>query len=171
MSEEHQGPALQTEADTGLACLIMLARFHNVAASPEQLAHEYLEKGRHFGRAELLLASKQLGLKAHSVRSKIERLPHLPLPAIAVSVDGDFFIIAQLDGEKALIHDPRSARPEVVTFEDLKGRWSWELVLVRSQASLAAELAKFDFTWFIPAVVKYRKLLGEVIRLYCRGRC
>jgi ATP-binding cassette, subfamily B, bacterial HlyB/CyaB len=28
---------------------------------------------------------------------------------------------------------------------------------------LAGELAKFDFSWFIPAMVKYRKLLGEVL--------
>lgn len=163
MTNEHQGAAVQAEPDTGLACLVMLARFHNVAASPEQLAHEYLDNGRQFGRAELLLAAKQLGLKATSVRSKPERLAHVPLPAIAASTDGRFFIIAQLDGEKALIHDPRAARPEVITFDELKARWSGELVLFRSQASLAAELSKFDFTWFIPAIVKYRKLLGEVL--------
>jgi hypothetical protein len=28
---------------------------------------------------------------------------------------------------------------------------------------LAGALAKFDFSWFIPALVKYRKLLGEVL--------
>jgi subfamily B ATP-binding cassette protein HlyB/CyaB len=31
--------------------------------------------------------------------------------------------------------------------------------------SLAGELAKFDFSWFIPSLVKYRKLLGEVLLL------
>ncbi len=36
-------------------------------------------------------------------------------------------------------------------------------MLLRSQSSVAAELSKFDFTWFIPAIVKYRKLLGEVL--------
>jgi subfamily B ATP-binding cassette protein HlyB/CyaB len=37
------------------------------------------------------------------------------------------------------------------------------LILISSRASLAGELAKFDFSWFIPALVKYRKLLGEVL--------
>ncbi|MBU3058535.1 cysteine peptidase family C39 domain-containing protein, partial [Pseudomonas indica] len=50
------------ELDTGLACLVMLARFHNVAASPEQLTHEFAEDGRRFGKAELLLSAKKLGL-------------------------------------------------------------------------------------------------------------
>ncbi len=30
-------------------------------------------------------------------------------------------------------------------------------------AELSGELAKFDFTWFIPAVVKYRRLLAEIL--------
>lgn len=29
------------EIDTGLACLVMMARLHNIAASPEQIKHEY----------------------------------------------------------------------------------------------------------------------------------
>jgi len=149
--------------DTGLACLVMLARFHNLAASPEQLAHEFAEDGRAFGRGELLLAAKKLGLKAKSARSKPERLTHTPLPAIAASVDGRFFIIARIDDGKALIHDPQSQRPEVLGFEELEARWTGELIMIRSEASLAGELSKFDFTWFIPAIVKYRKLLGEVL--------
>ncbi|AYC32735.1 type I secretion system permease/ATPase [Pseudomonas cavernae] len=163
MSDEHQGPAVQAEADTGLACLVMLARFHNVAASPEQLAHEYVEDGRQFAKPELLLAAKQLGLKAKFVRSKVERLAYTPLPAIAASQDGRFFIIARLDDGKALIHDPLAQRPEVLSLEELHARWTGELILIRSEASLAGELSKFDFTWFIPAIVKYRKLLGEVL--------
>ena len=29
--------------DTGLACLIMLARFHALAVDPQQIAHEFKE--------------------------------------------------------------------------------------------------------------------------------
>jgi len=163
MSDAPETRDEQPPLDTGLACLVMLARFHNVAASPEQLAHEYAEDGRSFGQAELLLAAKKLGLKAKSVRSTVERLPHTPLPAIAASDDGRFFIIARLDDGKALIHDPQTQRPEVLSFDELQARWNGILILLRSEASLAGELSKFDFTWFIPAIVKYRKLLGEVL--------
>src|SRR3990167_7928816 len=163
MSDVPKFQAQDAPLDTGLACLVMLARFHNVAASPEQLAHEHLDNGRQFAKPELLLAAKQLGLKAKFVRSKVERLEHTPLPAIAASQDGRFFIIARLDDGKALIHDPLVQRPEVLSFEELQVRWTGELMLISSQASLAGELSKFDFTWFIPAIVKYRKLLGEVL--------
>jgi ATP-binding cassette, subfamily B, bacterial HlyB/CyaB len=163
MQDKSTSTAQPPKIDSGLACLVMLARFHNVAASPEQLAHEYAEDGRLFGRAEMLLAAKKLGLKAKSARSTLSRLSHTPLPAIATDSDGRFFIIARLDDGKALIHDPQAQRPEVLSLEELEARWTGELILIRSESSLAGDLARFDFSWFIPAIVKYRKLLGEVL--------
>jgi len=149
--------------DTGLACLAMLARFHNVAVSPEQLAHEHLADGQRFGISEILLAARQLDLKAKAIRTSRERLERTPLPAIACDNSGSFFIIARVDQDKVLIHDPQAQRPQLIDNEQLQARWSGQLILLRSQASLAADLARFDFTWFIPAIVKYRKLLGEVL--------
>jgi subfamily B ATP-binding cassette protein HlyB/CyaB len=141
----------------------MLARFHSVAASAEQLAHEFALAQQLFTSRELLLAARKLGLKAKSVNTTIARLDRTPLPAIAANGDGTFFIIAKLDQGKALIQDPRAERPEVISFEDLAARWTGELLLVRSESGLPGETSRFDFTWFIPAMVKYRKLLGEVL--------
>jgi subfamily B ATP-binding cassette protein HlyB/CyaB len=141
----------------------MLARFHSVAASAEQLAHEFAPAQQLFTSRELLLAARKLGLKAKSVNTTIARLDRTPLPAIAANGDGTFFIIAKLDQGKALIQDPRAERPEVISFEDLAARWTGELLLVRSESGLPGETSRFDFTWFIPAIVKYRKLLGEVL--------
>lgn len=151
--------------DSGLACLVMIARFHNLAASAEQLSHEYAEDGRAFGCDEIMLAAKQLGLKAKATTSNLERLQHLPLPAIVCDEVGQFFILARYDESagQVLIHDPRVQRPEVLTVARLADRWSGNLILMRSEASAASNLARFDFTWFIPAIVKYRKLLGEVL--------
>ncbi|MCP1445045.1 subfamily B ATP-binding cassette protein HlyB/CyaB [Pseudomonas sp. GGS8] len=163
MQEQGTSPGPSAVLDTGLACLAMLARFHNVAVSTEQLTHEYVAEGQLFGKAEILLATRQLDLKAKAIRTTFERLGQTPLPAIACASDGGFFIIARMDQEKILIHDPRSQRPEMISAEQLQARWGGELILIRSQSSLAGELSKFDFTWFIPAIVKYRKLLGEVL--------
>lgn len=151
------------DVDSGLTCLALLARFHNIAVSTEQLTHEYASHGQPFGKAEILLASRKLGLKAKTIRTTLERLSQTPLPAIACATDGLFFIIARFDQGKVLIHNPKSSRPEVLEQDQLMARWQGEMILLRSQASQAAELGKFDFTWFIPAIVKYRKLLGEVL--------
>ena len=43
------------QLDTGLVCLVMLARFHHVAASAEQIAYEF--ENTLFAPDELLLAA------------------------------------------------------------------------------------------------------------------
>lgn len=153
----------KTQLDTGLQCLVMLARLHSVAADPDQLAHEFKPDGKPFAKPEILLASKKLGLHAKAVKTAINRLDKTPLPAMAMATDYGFFIIARAEGDQALIFDPTTGRAEAVPLVDLPTRWTGELILFTSRASLAGEMRKFDFTWFIPAVMKYRRLLGEVL--------
>ena len=152
----------QPPPDSGLACLVMLARFHGVAADPAQLAHEFAE-GAPFGMAQILLAARKLELKAKQTQVAATRLSSTPLPALAMDRDGVFFILAKVDNEQALIHDPVAGRPQTLSLAELETRWNGQLVLFASRASLAGELARFDFTWFIPAIVKYRRLLREIL--------
>jgi subfamily B ATP-binding cassette protein HlyB/CyaB len=109
------------------------------------------------------LAARKLDLKAKWVHTTLSRLDRTPLPAIATNRDGSFFIIAKLDGGKALIQDPRSSRPEVINLDQLDARWAGCLLLVRSESVNPGETSRFDFSWFIPAIIKYRKLLGEIM--------
>lgn len=157
--------------DTGLACLVMMARLHGVPVDADQLVHEAATSGQVFGVADLLMASKKMTLQAKSVKVAMDRLAKTPLPAVAVGRDEEglieFFILARVDeqnGEiKALIQSPKVGRPEMLSLAELQARWTGELILLTSRASMASELAKFDFTWFVPAIVKYRKLLLEVL--------
>jgi subfamily B ATP-binding cassette protein HlyB/CyaB len=141
----------------------MLARLHGVAADPDQLAHEYHTGGKPFSKTEILLAAKKLGLQAKVVKTNLARLDKTPLPAMAIDKQGQFFVLAKVSEEHALIHDPAAGRPQTLSLAELELRWNGELILFTSRASLASEMGKFDFTWFIPAVVKYRKLLLEVL--------
>jgi len=162
VSEERTGPN-EKLPDTGLMCLLMLARFHHVAVSAEQLKHEYLQSNQVFDKDNLVLAARSLKLKAKAIKSSVGRLSHCPLPAIASDLSGRFFIILKVQNQQVQIYDPLSQNLKVITLEALQTRWNGGLILLTTQAMLAAELARFDFSWFIPAIVKYRKLLGEVL--------
>jgi subfamily B ATP-binding cassette protein HlyB/CyaB len=85
------------------------------------------------------------------------------LPAIAELEDGHFIVIARVDEERVLIQDPREGRPTMMARKAFEKEWSGHLILFTKRANLRPEDRKFDFTWFIPAIVKYRKLLGEVL--------
>lgn len=168
MSNATPLPDAVAPLDSGLLGLVLLARFHAIAAEPAQLAHLF-GGGNAFDETRILLAAKHLGLKARAVHARVDRLETLPLPALAEDTKGGYFIIARVnegkgDGEaQILIQDPRAGRPETLDAASLNARWSGRLLLFTSRALLAGELARFDFSWFIPAVVKYRKLLGEVL--------
>lgn len=158
VQEERQGPL-----DTGLACLVMVARMHHIVLDADQLAHEYTHSGKPCDDATLLLAAKRNTLKASRVSSQWDRLAHAPLPVIARDQEGGYFIIARADDTQALIHDPRKQRPEIVDRTTLESLWTGELIFIASRASLSGNLARFDFSWFVPAIVKYRHVLGEVM--------
>lgn len=132
MQMDSHAEGAQCIRDTGLICLVMLARFHNIAVTAEQLAHEFGEDGRCFGKTALLLAARHLSLKARYVSTSVSRLTQTPLPAIAFGKDGEFFIIARLEQGRVLTHNPSTLRQEVISLEAIEQRWTGELILVRT---------------------------------------
>jgi ATP-binding cassette, subfamily B, bacterial HlyB/CyaB len=153
-----------------LKALCLVARLHQVAADPANLGHALGFGPRsHLRTCDVLLAAKHLGLKARLHATTRERLSLTPLPALALLAASDgstrYVVLAQCDGQRVLYQDPseEGARPAIEPLDAFDRHWTGELVLVTSRASLAGELARFDFSWFIPALVKYRKLLGEVL--------
>ena len=149
-----------------LDALCLIARLHHIAADPVALRHQLGKApSEAAGADDLLLAARHLGLKAKRSRTEAERLHLAALPALALMRDGRIVVLAQCDARRVLIQDPAAAasRPMIEPIEAFAGQWSGELILVASRASLAGELARFDFSWFIPSLVKYRRLLGEVL--------
>lgn len=149
--------------DTGLIGLVLLAQFHGIAADPAQLAHQFGQQAGAFSETDLLLAARSLELKAKVIRQPVARIGLAALPALALTASGEHFIVARTDGDKVLIHDLKVGRPVVLTQEAFAARYDGRLLVVASRASVAGALARFDFTWFIPAIVKYRRLLLEVL--------
>ncbi len=149
--------------DQPLLGLVLLAQFHGIATDADQLRHEAGRGSDPFDETGLLLAAKRLDLKAKIIQQPAERLDRVALPALALCNDGSAFVVAKVGDGKVLIHDLALQRPCVWPWDEFTARYDGRLLTVASRASLVAELAKFDFSWFIPAVVKYRKLLLEVL--------
>ncbi len=170
MSELTTGQA-QSEAvpDSGLWALLAMAQFHQIAADEVALRHQFGHQP--LTAQTILLAADYLGMSARSVQQRPERLTHAPLPAIAQDRDGRFFIIARVGSAEPNAAPDRvlvqyaGEQPLLFSLSELLNRWTGELLLFSSKASFAGSLAKFDFTWFIPAIVKYRSLLGEILLL------
>ncbi|WP_436045170.1 type I secretion system permease/ATPase [Pseudoxanthomonas sp. LjRoot143] len=157
-SDEDDEPGI----DLALAGLVLLAQYHGVAADASQIKHEYGRGDEPFDRTGILLAAKRLGLKAKISGVPAQRLDKISLPAMAFQPDGQHFIVAKVNEQQVLIQDLSLQRPQVLSREQFAERYGGQLLLVASRASVLGELAKFDFRWFVPAVVKYRRILLEV---------
>ncbi len=152
---------------SGLVCLVTIARAHGIASDPQQLLHECGEQRGEFSATAILHAARRLGLAADRRRTRPDRLHKMAVPAIFIDCDGGFGIFGRVESNESatrvLIHRPAEPHPTWLSLDQFIGCWSGELILFASRASLAGELTRFDFSWFIPAVVKYRKLLAEVL--------
>ena len=156
MSEQ----ANSVTVDPGLEALVMLLRFQGIAADPAQIKHRF--GGAAIGTAEMLRCAAEFGLKARTYATKWSRLQNTPLPGIAPLRDGGFLLLAKAGEDKVLVQRP-GARPELLTQAELEAIWDGRLVLMTRRAGLTDLTRRFDITWFLSAIHKYRKLLGEVV--------
>jgi ATP-binding cassette, subfamily B, bacterial HlyB/CyaB len=138
----------------------MLLRFYGVAANPDQIRHRY---GTQIGVSEMLRCAKELGLRARRIRSKWDRLANTPLPGIALLKDGGFLLLGKAGDDKIMAQYPLQPRPVLLTRGDFEAIWTGELVLMARRASLVDLAHRFDITWFLAAINKYRHLLSEVL--------
>ncbi|KWZ39905.1 peptidase C39 [Burkholderia savannae] len=149
--------------DPGLTGLVLIAQYHGITANADQLRHAAAAHADQLEVKDLELAARSLTLKVRRVRVAVERLAETPKPALMLDEAGRHFVLAACDSEKALIVEAGATRTEIVSPSDVMARTKGHLLLLTSRASLAGQLARFDFSWFIPAVVKYRRILLEVL--------
>lgn len=111
--------------------------------------------------ADLLPAITRLQLKGSLRQCRADRLARQPLPAIAQDRQGRFFIIAQVRDGQCLVHDPLTSISQRLDAEQLAASWTGQLLRIEAPGNGGP--SRFDFTWFIPVLVKYRKPLGQTL--------
>ncbi len=150
--------------DSGIQCLAIIARYHQLNADPAQLRHEFGNGDRALQDVDLLPIAHKLQLHARCRDGiQLDRLSELPLPAIARLDDGQFVVVARVANGNVLLHDPREQKPLSLPLALFKQSWSGSLILLgRRRRKLSAE-TRFGIRWFIPAVLKYRQQLLEVL--------
>jgi ATP-binding cassette, subfamily B, bacterial HlyB/CyaB len=162
-ADEETSPAAAPGLDSGLASLLIVARYFGVPADGDRLRRELATPGRPLGEGELVRAARSLGLKARAITGRASRLSRYPLPALAAYRDGTFVIVARAEARVLHVHSPLEPRPLVLAREAFEARWARRLILVARRSSGGREVRPFGFRWFLPAVFKYRALLIEVL--------
>jgi subfamily B ATP-binding cassette protein HlyB/CyaB len=148
-------------SDPGISVLVALLHFHGIGADAEQLRHRFGTNA--IGVPEILRCARDLGLKARAYRSKWDRLATTPLPGIAVLRDGSFLLLGKAGEDKVIVQFPAESRPRMMTQAELEAIWDGELILMTRRAGLLDLSRRFDISWFVGAIHRYRYVLGRVL--------
>ena len=150
-----------------LACFVLLAKYLQVPADPDQILHERGKGDDPFTLEDLARVSKRLGLIARVKSVAAGKVAPLPLPAIAELKGGGAAILLKAEapdeGGRLLVQLGDAPQPEVWTADQFASRFAGRMLLMTTREQMAGDSRPFDISWFIPALVKYRKPLRDVL--------
>jgi subfamily B ATP-binding cassette protein HlyB/CyaB len=163
MEQGHKQSAETVRLDTALICLVTIAKMFGIPADEAQLRRAYVVSSVGMDTITMQRAAKELGLKSRLVKIKPEKIMDMPLPAVAILKNGNYIVIVRLDNEKVRIIDPYRPQPFILPLESFKNAWLGQLVLITRRGALQEKDRKFNLSWFVPVVWRYKGFLGQVL--------
>ncbi|MGN6549927.1 MAG: peptidase domain-containing ABC transporter [Pararhizobium sp.] len=167
---------------TGLQCLTAVARHHGIDLTLERLKHDYALDERPVTTRLLLKMAKDAGLRARMVRMAWPSLVRLgnAYPVLAELDNGNWVVVADAPGGHGAdplirVLDPLAERPELLLISEnqFQRRWRGNVILLKREYRLADADQPFGFRWFVPEVLRQRRLFADVavaaIVLYALG--
>ena len=150
------------QAVSAAFCLSLLCKYHEKSIDEHSLAHELSGKDSELAIHDLVRIARRVGMKARAVLVTEDKLEAAPLPFIARGHNNEFFVVASVDHNRVLVQfagQPVSTLPKAELWE----QWNGEALWMTRRFNLDHALKRFGISWFIPVIVKYRRVLGEVV--------
>ena len=149
------------KVDPGLFVLVSLLRFHGIGANPEQLRHRMGTST--FGAQDILRSARDFGLRTRAYDTTWKRLASTPLLGAAELRDGSFVLLAKANDDQALVQFAGETTPRLVERAEFEQLWTGRLISMTRRASLVELSRRFDITWFVGAIFKYKRALANVL--------
>ena len=153
--------------DTGLACLIAIAKYYNIPAEYRQLERAYVLEEGAVDFITIVRAARELKLKARRYEGLKEAdLDKLVYPVLIKLHSGRSVVITTIREGNIYVMDPAfSQQPVKVDRYKLLMDWTGDAILFTRRFELDRKKSKFGFKWFIPVVSKYLPFLRTVLFL------
>lgn len=150
-----------------LLAFILTAKFLGIPADAGQIAHDRGDQGADYRLEDLARIAKRLNIIAKLKTASSPSLTKLPLPALVELKDATAIILLKIDeqpdGTRFLIQRGNGDRPEIWSEADFTAHFSGRVLLMTTRELMAGAARPFDIGWFIPALVKYRGPLRDVL--------
>lgn len=150
-----------------LLAFILTAKFLGIPADAGQIAHDRSDQGEDYRLEDLARIAKRLNIVAKLKTASFPSLTKLPLPALVEFKNVSAVILLkideQTDGMRFLIQRGGGDRPEIWSETDFVANFSGRVLLMTTRELIGGAARPFDISWFIPALVKYRGPLRDVL--------
>lgn len=101
--------------------------------------------------------ARNAGVDLRLERLALARLTPKMLPLVWRNHSGEFMLLARLSDTQALVQRSSMPTPDMLERQQLAEQWSGEVIRLR-QSGL-----RFDLSWFVPELLRHRRILGEVL--------
>ena len=159
---------------TGVQCLVAVARHHGVDLGVDRLMHDYAVEGGEPSTDLLLRMAREAGLGAQEASLTWDDLLTLgeALPVILrLNNDRSVILTAVREGRavdgpglRAIVLDPLGEGSGILALdrERLESNWGGQAILSKRRFKLTDDDQPFGLRWFVPEILKQRRLFGEV---------
>ena len=151
--------------DTGLASLVIVAKYYNIPAEMHQLERAYVLEQGAVDTTTLVRAARDMRLKVRAYQNvSPQRLPKLVFPAILRMKNDRYIVITGMNDQHMFICDPAfSSQPMEANRQKVLEGWTGEILLFTRRFQLEEKLHSFGFGWFMPVITKYGRYLRNVL--------
>lgn len=151
--------------DTGLACLVAIAKYYNIPADYRQLERAYVLHEGSVSFITLVRAAHELKLKARIYENLTEAdLDRLVYPAMIRMRSGRKIVITTIINDDIYIMDPIfSQQPVKAEKYKLLMDWTGDAILFTRRFELDEKKSTFGFKWFLPVISKYMPQIKNVL--------
>lgn len=148
---------------TGLITFEIVSQISSIGVDIRAIIREYGITDNEISKEELVLIAKDSGFKAKIKNIDLSKTQKYPFPAIFIMKNNSFGVILKInfEGEKALIFIPQEKNSKEVTFEEFSIISTGEIIFLSPK--LMNEGVKFGFKWFYAEIMKYKRIIAEVM--------
>lgn len=117
--------------------------------------------------AALLAAARQIGFRIRAAQAPAQVLLRHPSPVVA-RLDGRHAVVMRSDADRVWCLQHDSAEPQVLSAAEFERRYEGQCLFFQPQPTPpadedAAAPAGFGFRWFVPELLKHRRVWREVL--------
>lgn len=157
---------MDAPTDNGLSpaySLAVVLKYFDIDTSIETLVQDNGLKINQLDNTSYLRLAKRAGLKASIKKMTVRNMSSHLMPCVVILSSGEFCVLVRVTDKDVMLQKYGQSSVLSLSIEEFEKSYSGNCILFKKKLGLDSVKSKFDITWFIPSLLKYKHLLGQVL--------